>query len=587
MPTVKNYGGQQVEPQPLQGGRSSATYSSASPVGDALSTIGKQMFAEERQRQDQVAFLEADRKLSEWEQRTLYDPKTGALTKRGKDAFGIPDEVNKGFEDYVTEVNKTLKTDRQRDAFNRSVTYRRRDLNATVTRHVFAESRKFEDSETENYVVNATQAAILNAGDPDRVQIELGRAEAAVRGHAARNGMGDEYVKQKVAQVRSNTHVGIVDRMVANGQDRAAMEYFKLNKHEVAGDDIAKVEQKLATATTEAEGLRGGADIWRRLGPRNDVDPVHTDKLFAEAEAKYGNEPKTLKAVKQIISERVSAHNGAQRERRESNSSAVWASIEQGATLASVRKMNEYLALPGQEQNNIKTWLIDRADALKRRADTQEGDDALFYRLITEASSPTLQDQFATTNLMEHRPKLSRSQFNTLISAQTALRKGDTKEADKLLANERVQSQIVNDALLGMGLDPTPNEKYATTDKGKQALAFRRVVRETVRAHEIRSGKNATDADVQQIVDGLVIKGVTKKGIIFDEQKRIYELQPGESLTIKPTDVPREERRKIEDALRRAGRQVTSEAVTALYTKKILTQRGVIAPDDPAKRVPQ
>lgn len=586
MPVVKNYGGQQVEQQPLRGGESSATFSPVAPVGEALGKLGGAMWHDELLRQDQVAFLEADRKLSEWEQTTLYDPKNGALNKRGKDAFAVPDMVLKGFEDQVAEVNKGLNTDRQRDALNRSVVYRRRDLSGTLSRHVFSESRKFEEAETENYVKNATQAAILNNTDPERVAVELGRAEVAVREFADRNGLGAEYVKQKVAQVRSNTHVGIVDRYLAQGQDRAASEYFKLNKPEVAGDDIAKVEHKLQIATTEAEGLRGGADIWTRLGPKNDLDPVNADKLHAEAETKYGNDPKILKAVKHILSERIAAHNGSQRERREANSSTVWQAVEQGATLATVRKMGEYLALPGHEQNNIKTWMIDRADTLKRRADAGEGDDALFYRLMTEGSTPALQDQFTQTNLMEHRAKLSRSQFNALISVQVALRKGDTKEADKLLSSERIQRQIVDDAVLGMGLDPTPNEKYATTDKGKQVLEFRRVARETIRAHELRGGKNATDAEVQQIVDGLVIKGVTKAGIIFDNTKRVFELKPGESLTIKADDVPRDERKKIEDALRRSGRKVTSEAVTTLYTKKILTQRGLIQAEDPAKKVP-
>lgn len=587
MPTVKGYDGPNVETAPLQGGRSSASYSSESPLGNALSTIGGKVFADEMKRQDQVAFLESDRKLGEWENKNLYDPKSGALNKRGKDAFGVPDEVGKNFDGYVEELRKGLKNERQRVTFDRAASTRRKDINNTLSRHVFAESRKFEESETENYVANATQSAILNNNDPERVSLELGRAETAVRDFASRNGMGAEYVKQKVAQVRSNTHVGIVDRFLANGQDRTASEYFKANKVEIAGDDISKVEHKLKVATNEAEGLRGASAIWDKLGPKNDLDPVNTDKLTSEAEAKFAADPQVLKSVKQVLHERATMHNAAQRERREASSSSVWKVIEGGGTLASVRKMPEYLALPGHEQNTIKTWLIDRADAMKRRADAGEGDDALFYRLMTEASSVPLQDKFAQTNLMEHRANLSRAQFNTLINAQVSIRKGDTKETDKLLASERVQTQIVNEALLTMGLDPTLNEKGAVTDNGKQALAFRRAARESVRAHEIQSGKNATDADVQSIVDGLVIKGVTKKNIFFDDVKRVYELQPGESLTIKADDVPRAERAQIEAALRRAGRQVTSEAVTSLYTKKLLKMRGTDTTPDPRKAVPQ
>lgn len=579
MPQVKGYGSAQVRQAGIPAARGSAVLSpegAGLAMGQAITQAAATYYRDEVDRQDQVAFLEADRKLSEWENKALYDPANGALSKRGKEAFSVPDSVAKDFDSTVQGISSSLSTDRQRVAFERAVAARRKDINTTLSRHVFQESRKFEDAETTAYLKNAAESAVLNSHDPERVRLELDRGIAAIAGHSQRNGLGAEYEKQARSEFLSKTTVGIVERFLANGQDRTAKEYFEKNKALIAGDDITRVEAKLSVAIREGEGLRAGVEIWDRIGPKSDMDPVQLDKLFKDAESKYAGDPGMLKAVKGALTERANVHNSAQRERSESNSSAVWNAIEKGAGLNQVRSMPEYLALPGKEKDSIKNHIIDRSDVLKRRAEGQ-GDDALYYDLITMSSTRELQDGFLTRNLHNDRAKLSRQQFNHLVEVQAALRKGDNRGADKLLASEKQQKQIIDEALLGMKLDPTPNER-TPKEKIEQINGFRRSVREAVRAHETRTGKNATDAEVQSIVDGLIIEGVTKKrGFWFDESKRVYQIQPGENIIIKATDVPRSEKTKIEAALRANGKAVTDEAIVDLYTRRLLQLRGTRA----------
>lgn len=570
MPRITLYDrNQQVKP--LQGGEIGARYTEASFGGNAAAAANKiagNLYQAEIDRQNQVAFLEADRRMSEWENAALYDPKNGALNVRGKDAFGLPDTVTKAFEDQVSEVNKGLSTQTQRDAFNRSIVARRRDLGSTLSRHVFTETRRFEEAETTSYIANARNAAILNSSDPQRVSTEMARIRASVADLSRRNGYGPEYEKQRLAKEVSDTHVGIVERFLQNRNDLDAQRYFEASKSEIEASAMSVLEGKLKVAGTEAQGLRTATEIWDKLGPRNDIDAVNVDKMHEAARTMHRDNPVLLKATTQAIDERYNKHNAAQREREEQNSSTVWAAIEKGATLADVRGMPSFLALPGKMREDIKQHIVSNADAVKRRADNQ-GDDELFYNLMTEASSPATQAKFAQTNLMQHRPKLSYSQFTSLISVQTALRKGDDKQADKLLASETVQRQIVNDAMLQMGLDPTPKE--GKTSMVESVTTFRRAVRDAVRQHESRTQKPITDEEMQGLVDRLVIKGkVPGSGVLWDDTKRTYQLKPGEAFAIKYADVPPRERKKIEDALRRNGRAVTNEAVTTIYTRKLL-----------------
>jgi len=579
MATVKAYTGG-VQQAGLPGVRATAALTpeaAGAGIGSAIEKTAQVYYRDEIDRQDQVAFLEADRKLSEWENKALYDPKDGALNKRGKDAFAVPELVDKDFETQREAIRASLSTDRQRIAFDRSADSRIKTIRSSLSKHVFQEARQFEEVETKNYIKNAGDSAILNHTDPERVQLELDRGTAAIADFARRNGLGAEYEKQARSQFISNTTVGIIDRFLSNGQDQIAREKFKEAKDRglIAGDDITKIEARINVAEKEGEGLRGAASIWDAAGPKSDLDPVSLDTMYREAEKKYADNPGLLKAVKQGLAERAAVHNSSQRERSEANGNAVWGAIEGGANLTAITRMPEYRALPGKQRDEIKRHMVDRAEILRNRAEGK-GDDALFYQLITEASSPDLADRFATRNLMEDRAKLSRAQFNQLIGIQASIRKGDTKETDKLLASERAQSQIVNDALLGLKLDPTPKETNAPMVE--KVTAFRRAVRESVRALEARQGKNATDEQVQGIVDGLVIEGVTKKNSFFpDDKKRVYQLQPGESITIKPTDVPKAEKVKIEAALRANNMPITDQAIVQYYTAKLLKMRGTEA----------
>jgi hypothetical protein len=680
--TVKGYD-RRVEVAPIQGGRRSYAPSAedfGADAGKGLVDAGLAAYKSEIARQDQIAVLEADRKLSEWENKRLYDPKDGALGVKGKDAFGLPDTVNKEYTDFTTELEKSLANERQRDVFRRAASSRSKDINTTLSRHVFTEVRNFDNSETTNYLKNSQQAAALNYNDPNRVGLEIERQHAAISDFAKRNGIvGSETEKQMRAQAISDTHVGVIDRFLANGQDQAASDYFNgkgdagknlyktspglvepgninlakrpvaknpdgsistvrsmsfeedgkevvvptvINgkivddktaiehyrktgeflgkfdtpenadkfanalhvsqaafyggaKAQIAGDDIIKVEAKLKTASTEGAGMRAADDVWKELGPKKDLDPINADQMFEKLRGKFGDDPKVMKAAQQALSERMTIHNTAQRERREANSSQVWDAIGKGAALPQLQGMQAWLDLPGHERQQIREHLQDRSYTLQQRAQQGVTDLKTYYDLIGLATSPSTRDTFAKTNLLEYRGKLAKGDFEELAKLQGAIRKGDDNSEQKLAASARAQKEMVDGAVLSMGLDPTPNEK-TNKDKAQQVLDFRRAVRDTVRAEEQQTGKPVQDKRLQEIVDNMIVEGKVKgSGLFFDDKKKVYQLKPGENLVVKYNDIPEAERTKAEDALRRAGRKVSADAVQALYVLKMQKMRGL------------
>ena len=335
----------------------------------------------------------------------------------------MPETGGKDYQTTVDGIRKGLSNERQQVQFDRTVEARRKDINTTLSRHVFTEMRKYEDSETENYIKTEQQAGILGSDDPARVQLSIDRQKAAVTDFASRNGLArgndggmSQYLKQKLLQIDSDTTVGVIERFLAQGNDRMAQQIFTeaKSKNMIAGDDITKVEARLKISVTEGEGLRGAVDVWDRLGPKNDLDPVNIDTMMKDAEAKFADNMPVLKQVKQVIAERANAHNAAQRERGEANLSKVWDAIDAGATSATLPQLPEWRNLTGGQRDTIRESLrqrsehrSDRAYMLGRRAaDGPVGDDTLYYARITEASSTPLQEGFLQRNL-DDRAKLS------------------------------------------------------------------------------------------------------------------------------------------------------------------------------------
>ncbi len=569
MPTVKSYQRTQ-ELQPLRVPRDSAALtpeSAGAGIGGQIAKIGLQLYEDELLRQDQVAVIEAERKLSQWELKRLYDPKNGALTQRGKDAFGLPDAIDAEYAQVVGDIDKSLSTERQRVTFSRAALARRADINKTLTVHVFNEVRKHDDIETENFLSNARQAAIANSGDPQRVNTEIERQSAAVADYAVRNGLGGEYVKQKTAQVRSDTHVGVVDRLLANGMDMQANNYVEAHRAEFAGDDIAKVEKWVEDGSLRGEAQRTSDDILRHYATEKD----------ARSEAQKLKEPKLRDEVTTRIGIEFEKRRQIDAQEREEITRQSAEIIDRTGTVDKIPPaMWDRLNL--NERAGLKAYARSIESGEKIKTDYRK-----YYEFVTEASTPELQAKFMQRNLMaDARPYLANDDFKYIVGVQAALRKGDDKAADKLLINERMQTQIVNDAMVQIGLDPTPTDKTLETMRNK-SLNFRRIVRERVRSHEMRTGKPATDVEVQKIVDDMVVHGkVPGSGYFFDDRKHEYELKPGERLIVKAKDIPQSDRSQIEAALRNNGRVVTEEAVVELYNAKLNAgrqpQKPAIAP---------
>ena len=171
------------------------------------------------------------------------------------------------------------------------------------------------------------------------------------------------------------------------------------------------------------------------------------------------------------------------------------------------------------------------------------------------SEDPKVRHEWANKPLWEYKNKLSNSDFQELAKMQGTIRQGDP---DKQTTHVRNINQMVDDTLNKIKIDPTPKPGSADAEN---AYKFRRWVQDQITALEAtQPGKKATTEQQQKIIDRAAIDVVTKKGMLWDDTKRGYDV------TIK--DVPDAEKAKITDALKRQGYTPTDDMIVELFARK-------------------
>lgn len=229
MPRVPQYQ-QQVSVQNLPSARvrnSITPESLGAGVGRAMQQAGGVVFEmaqREQEKADVAALMDADRQLADLELNLFNDPENGAYAKRGRDAFGLPEQVFPEWDKRVGEIESRM-TPAQRDAFRKSAQGRRTDLQRGLSRHILQESERYYTDEAKAYVDTAVQAAAANYTDAERVEVEAERAARGALTLGFQNGASPIVLRQAQEAARSSVYAGVVERLLQDNPT-GAVSYF-------------------------------------------------------------------------------------------------------------------------------------------------------------------------------------------------------------------------------------------------------------------------------------------------------------------------------------------------------------------------
>lgn len=243
------------------------------PAADQLSQIALRA----ADRANTARVMEADSTLTDFENQILYDPQNGALNLRGRNAFGLPEQVMTEYDRRVAEIEQDLNP-RQREAFTRLARQRRDSIGRTVQRHVSSEISAYEQQQADSLISGSQLTAANHYNDPERIGMELRRQRGAILARSQDMGWSPERTRLEIRRAESATHGAVIGRLAAN-DPQAAIRYFARHGPEMTPEDqtayetvVRETRQRDAAdrivAGITGTGMLNADGVWGRMIPQ-------------------------------------------------------------------------------------------------------------------------------------------------------------------------------------------------------------------------------------------------------------------------------------------------------------------------------
>lgn len=460
MPRVPQYDGPQLDqaalPTPYMGNVDVS--SDLRRAARGIASIGDAM-ERQQERADQDAAFAAEAALkTEW---LDYEAKL-RTQRKGRDAATYDTEVEQWWQDAAQRFGKDLNPGARRlvsrslmnsqvQALAGAKTYKQQQLEASAAA-----------SYTAAQTVSINEAATIGTEDAAIKALEGMQHKRAER--ARLEGWTPEQVEADRLKWASDLHTVIIGKMM-RADPKAAETYFTKHKGEIAAAKQAEIDGQLQQVSAALDASNAAGEVWGAQGPKADGQPVELDKMEAAVRERFKSDPVRQKAAIAELRERAAAHNSAEAERAAGNVNSVMGALSRGASLAQVKTLPEFLALPGQQRNQIIEHVSDRNHMLmvrgiEDRARLEREQAKKAFPQFLEFSNPDVLAGMTRPQVQALLPTLGPSLTQHLVDKFDALQ----KPAAKMEA--RMDADDFNHIADGMGLSPF---KADTEDK-KRAL---------------------------------------------------------------------------------------------------------------------
>lgn len=270
MPRVTVYQPDQIAPaQPTQarfvaadnhGGVAGGVAEGMERAGSVLDVAGQQE-AQARDTLNEAAVRTLDNTYADHVRQTLYTGDDALFTKQGFDAGNARPQVEKGLDDYRTQLLGGVKDDAQRRMLAPLLDNRLSAARESIAQYVTGQTEAEDNRQSIARSTGFQQDAVIAADDPDPAkfgeQVDAGVAEITARGH--KQGWADDHTAMAVAQFRSDTNAAVVQSRLAKGDIDGANQWLT--------DHRGQIDWKSQTQLDAA--LR---EPLRRRQASNDVD---------------------------------------------------------------------------------------------------------------------------------------------------------------------------------------------------------------------------------------------------------------------------------------------------------------------------
>lgn len=575
MPTVPRIATQQVQDQApnirqqnlrapnldLAESRQAVTQLNQSSLNLAQQAIGIQQV--ELDKANQLQVLEADQKLASLETKLLYDRESGAMNQKGKNAFALPDTVFAYYDEQVSEIEKSLGNEAQKNEFRKRVVSRRGDIDRQLQRHIAREGAIYDEQVTTSFVANEQDAAIKNFHDEDRVQLAIQRQREAMLQHADRNGIPASAMKQQVEQVESKTYAAVIGRILDGGGDMAAKAYYDKYRDRLRGDDQVKVAKLLEDGMLRGKAQRASDKIW--------VD-TNADLGQSLAKAERINDPQLRdETVRRIRLKQANLDQAIQaNQNRNFMMASEYIKNAPGVDPKDAMPVSQWNALTLQQQKALRKYSNNPTNNDKKWLDFLEKDPQ-------EIAGMTRAE--FEQNYWVHFDSAHRSRAEKMWTDSSS---GDTARTN-LTQTLSFRRRVDNVLRASEIVDPTKSKAKFSDAEAKTYTQFETAAAKAVEEFELTElgGKRkASGEEIQQILDKMVLQKVylDKNWVFSDPVKPAALIQEDEKgkAYVPLDEIPRASVREIENFIASKGYKVTKDKVQRIWAARMMNDRKLV-----------
>lgn len=508
------------------------TSRNSAPVFAAINKLGNtaiDMHEQEREKADQQRILEERRALNDWELQNVYDPEKGAVARRGKDAFGLQEELEGNYSKFLQEREKGLSTDTQRASFRQMAESRRESILRWSQGHVGQQIKAVEDSE---YMSSLESSKERGTVDPNNLPLERSFIKQQVMTRAQREGWAPEQVAQELRKHDTDLQARYISGLLADKNGVAARDYFEKVKADLDPDAAKKLQPAIDEVFRRGEGQRLSEELVGRYGTGaiSKIDSIKDPDLQDEVRQR----------IKQRISDQEQMKNVAQ----ERTFEQAYNIVAKSRNLDDIAHILPSLS-PAQ-QESLKSYI---------KKDSTVTDREAYEEIKLGLANPGTRAKYLQMDLNQKRHLLSDSDFQEIVKDKVALMNGDKDTQAKLdgfLTDKETIESMLEDADISKDSD--------------KARMFKEKLDRILIQHQKRTNKKATNDELRSLAKPLLLDVVTKKNRFwFDTTKKAFELQPGDS--IEEIEVPQADAELIASELKKRGKPATQEAIVKIYIK--------------------
>lgn len=280
MPTVPQYR-RQVQQTALPNVRAQAQVVDTQGLDRGIYQAGRaatDIVEEQQQRADTASLLDADNKLTEWQNNAFFNQQDGVYTRKGKNALDVTNQTLDQFDKYQQEVGSSLTNDRQRARFNQIVQSRKGSMSQDLNQYEFKQNQQYMN-DTDNASIRLSQdSAALNFNDPNKVGYFRQKAMDVIASQADRNGWSPEETQLQQLGASSRLLTGVIGRQ-AEQDPAGAKKYLEASREGMTADDQLRVGNAIQT-----EERRREAEARQRAVEARQIQAINRMELRGRVE---------------------------------------------------------------------------------------------------------------------------------------------------------------------------------------------------------------------------------------------------------------------------------------------------------------